>query len=46
MRIAPNFDIDQVKVIDQITGFGKNRTEKVKNIILAWLSEHNYINKK
>lgn len=46
MRIAPKFDQEQIKVIDQVEGFGKNRTEKIKNIVLSWLSEHHYFNKK
>jgi hypothetical protein len=42
-KVCPRFDREQLKVIDSIKGFGKNRTERVKNMVLAWMSEHKKI---
>jgi len=44
-HISPTFDDEQVEIIDQIKGLGKNLTEKVKNIVISWLSEHKHFNK-
>lgn len=41
-KIQPVFDYEQLEIIDNLKGMGKNRTEKVKNIVIAWLSDQHY----
>lgn len=42
-RISISLDEDQVKLLHSIVGFGKKDAEKVKNLLLAYLSEKGYI---
>lgn len=42
-RVAISLDEEQVKVLNSIKGFGKKDAEKVKNILMAYLSEKGYL---
>jgi hypothetical protein len=37
------FDEDQIKIIRSLKGFGTEDAEIVRSIVMAYLSEHNYI---
>jgi hypothetical protein len=37
------FDEDQMKIIRSLKGFGTEDEEIVRSIVIAYLSEHNYI---
>ena len=37
------FDEDQMKIIRSLRGFGTEDAEIVRSIVVAYLSEHNYI---
>jgi len=37
------FDEDQMKIIRSLKGFGTEDAEIVRSIVMAYLSEHNYI---
>jgi len=37
------FDEDQMKIIRSLKGFGTEDAEIVRSIVIAYLSEHNYI---
>ena len=37
------FDEDQMKIIRSLKGFGTEDAEIVRSIVVAYLSEHNYI---
>jgi hypothetical protein len=37
------FDEDQIKIIRSLKGFGTEDAEIVRSIVIAYLSEHNYI---
>jgi hypothetical protein len=37
------FDEDQMKIIRSLKGFGTEDPEIVRSIVVAYLSEHNYI---
>ncbi len=42
-RVSISLDKEQIKLLEQIKGFGKKDAEKVKNILLAYLSEKGYL---
>ena len=42
-RIPVTFDQDQMQIIRSLKGFGTEDAEIVRSIIIAYLSEHNYI---
>jgi hypothetical protein len=42
-RILVTFDKDQIEIIRSLKGFGTEDAEVVRSIVLAYLSEHNYI---
>ena len=42
-RILVTFDRDQIEIIRSLKGFGTEDTEIVRSIVMAYLSEHNYI---
>lgn len=46
MRISPDFDEEQVRIIDSIEGIGKKRTTRIKHIVLLWLTEQGYFRRK
>jgi len=37
------FDGDQMKIIRSLKGFGTEDAEIIRSIVIAYLSEHNYI---
>jgi hypothetical protein len=42
-RILVTFDRDQIEIIRSLKGFGTEDAEIVRSIVIAYLSEHNYI---
>ncbi len=42
-RVSISLDREQVKLIENIKGFGTKEAEKVKNILMAYLSEKGYL---
>jgi hypothetical protein len=42
-RILVTFDKDQIEIIRSLKGFGTEDAEIVRAIVMAYLSEHNYI---
>jgi len=42
-RILVTFDKDQIEIIRSLKGFGTEDAEIVRSIVMAYLSEHNYI---
>ncbi|MCJ7423928.1 hypothetical protein MUP01_06625 [Candidatus Bathyarchaeota archaeon] len=42
-RVLVTLDEDQLKSIQSLKGFGTKDAEIVRSIVLAYLSEHNYI---
>lgn len=44
-RIGISLDEEQLKILNSVKGYGKKDAEKVKNILLAYLSEKGYIDK-
>lgn len=44
-RIAISLDKEQIRLLNSIEGFGTKEAEKVKNIMLAYLSEKGYLDK-
>ena len=42
-RVLVTFNEDQVKIIQSLKGFGTKDAEIVRSIVIAYLSEHNYI---
>ena len=42
-RDLVTFNEDQVKIIQSLKGFGAKDAEIVRSIVMAYLSEHNYI---
>jgi len=42
-RILVTFDQDQIQIIRSLKGFGTEDAETVRSIVMAYLSEHNYI---
>lgn len=42
-RVVVTFDKDQIEIIRSLKGFGTEDAEIVRSIVMAYLSEHNYI---
>ncbi len=42
-RVSISLDEEQINLIHSVRGFGKKEAEKVKNIMLAYLSEKGYL---
>ncbi len=42
-RIPVTFDRDQIEIIRSLKGLGTEDAEIVRSIVIAYLSEHNYI---
>lgn len=42
-RILVTFDKDQMEIIRSLKGFGREDAEIVRSVVIAYLSEHNYI---
>lgn len=42
-RVYVTFDDDQYDIIKRLKGFGKKDSTKVRNIVVAYLSEKSYI---
>ncbi len=42
-RIIVTFDKDQMEIIKSLKGFGTEKGEIVRSIVMAYLSEHDYI---
>jgi len=42
-RIIVTFDKDQMEIIKSLKGFGTENGEIVRSIVMAYLSEHDYI---
>ena len=42
-RILVTFDKDQIEIIRSLKGFGTEDAEIVRSVVMAYLSEHNYI---
>jgi len=42
-RILVTFDKDQIEIIRSLKGFGTEDADIVRSIVMAYLSEHNYI---
>lgn len=44
-RIAISLDEEQLSILNSLRGLGKKDAEKVKNILMAYLSEKGYLDK-
>jgi hypothetical protein len=42
-RILVTLDDDQYKILQSLKGFGKKDAEKIRNLMIAYLSEKSYI---
>ena len=42
-QVLVTFDKDQMEIIRSLKGFGTEDAEIVRSIVMAYLSEHNYI---
>jgi len=42
-QVRVTFDEDQIEIIRSLKGFGTEDAEIVRSIVMAYLSEHNYI---
>ena len=42
-RVSISLDEDQIHLLDSIKGYGMKEAEKVKNILMAYLSEKGYL---
>jgi hypothetical protein len=42
-RILVTFDKDQIEIIRSLKGFGTEDAEIIRSVVMAYLSEHNYI---
>jgi len=42
-RVSISLDKEQVKLLEFVKGFGSKDAEKVKNILMAYLSEKGYL---
>ncbi len=42
-RIAISLDEEQVELLGTLKGFGNKEAEKVKNVLIAYLSEKGYL---
>ena len=43
-RVSISLDDEQVGLLSSVRGFGTKEAEKVKNLLLAYLSEKGYMN--
>ncbi len=43
-RVSISLDKEQINLLNSLKGFGTKEAEKVKNIMLAYLSEKGYLN--
>jgi hypothetical protein len=43
-RVSISLDEEQIELLNSLKGFGTKEAEKVKNIMLAYLSEKGYLN--
>jgi hypothetical protein len=42
-RMLVTFDKEQIEIIRSLKGFGTEDAEIVRSVVMAYLSEHNYI---
>jgi len=42
-RVSISLDKEQVELLSSVKGFGKKEAEKVKNILMSYLSEKGYL---
>jgi hypothetical protein len=42
-RILVTFDKDQIDIIRSLKGFGTEDADIIRSVVIAYLSEHNYI---
>jgi len=42
-RVSISLDKEQVKLLESVKGFGAKDAEKVKNVLMAYLSEKGYL---
>ena len=42
-RVLVTFDDDQIELLERLKGMGDKIAEKVRNIVIAYLSEKSYI---
>ena len=42
-RVSISLDKEQIKLLNFVKGFGQKDAEKVKNIMMAYLSEKGYL---
>jgi hypothetical protein len=42
-QVLVTFDKDQMEIIRSLKGFGTEDAEIIRSIVMAYLSEHNYI---
>ena len=42
-RVSISLDKEQSQLLDNLRGFGIKKAEKVKNIMIAYLAEHSYL---
>ncbi len=42
-RVSISLDREQIELLDSLKGYGSKDAEKVKNILLAYLSEKGYL---
>jgi len=42
-RVSISLDEEQIELLHQVKGFGTKEAEKVKNILMAYLSEKGYL---
>jgi hypothetical protein len=42
-RVSITLDEEQIKILDNVKGFGNKDAEKVKSILISFLSEKGYL---
>ena len=42
-RISISLDSEQVKILNYLKGYGTKEAEKVKNVLMAYLSEKGFL---
>ena len=42
-RVSISLDEEQMRLLDSVKGFGSKEAEKVKNLMIAYLSEKGYL---
>jgi hypothetical protein len=45
-RVLISVPLDILKKLNEVNGLGKSDAEKIRNIIIAFLSDHGYLDKK